>query len=203
MSDNKSTPQKTDVCRNSGLETYMCDCSECTGFFLDAAQLIGSQDISEAIERLDWTSRLFEYLFENGFDVQYNHEYNYFRLIPPLVSDGKYWKRCPGCFVPLLMEPDDSPEIVCNSCYEIIQSEEKSVKYYGDLFEYISIMFDMRRELAHDLSYTEEFCEIHNLDFRAVKQRLNDTGGYDEGEVMMNSTGNIPLFEKVPVKKGG
>ncbi|MHA1927648.1 MAG: hypothetical protein ACTSV2_03600 [Candidatus Thorarchaeota archaeon] len=201
MSENNSAQKKDSVCKNSGLETFICECQDCTGFNLDAAQLIAGNDIKEILEKIDKARWIFDYLLENSFEVQYDYEYNFFSFIPPPVADGNYWVRCPGCFIPILLSPEDPPQGMCLLCAELIESRSEDVKYYGDLFEYISVMFELKRNLTESLSYTHEFCEIHDLDYEAVKKRLNNTGGYDEGEVMMNSTESIPLFEKMPVKK--
>ena len=92
----------------------------------------------------------------------------------------------------------------CESCHRIIISKTpEHPRYYDDLFMYIDFNLKNRRiptEYESDLPLTEEFCEAHGFDFEVIKARLNYTGGYDPGEVLMNSMWTIPWFDKLPMK---
>ena len=78
-------------------------------------------------------------------------------------------------------------------------------KTYDDLFEYVALRCGLREEngktvwgCGNDLTFTKEFCEENGLDFRKIKERLNDTGGYCDCEVLLNSMDTIPRSEKLP-----
>ena len=83
-------------------------------------------------------------------------------------------------------------------------------KTYNDLFEYVAIRCDLREEngktvweCGNDLTFTKEFCEENGLAFEKIKERLNDTGGYCDCEVLLNSMDEIPRIDILPVKRKG
>lgn len=49
-----------------------------------------------------------------------------------------------------------------------------------------------------DLRYTEGFCEKHNLDFLKIKEILEETGGFCDCEVLLNSAFGINEEDKIP-----
>jgi len=78
-------------------------------------------------------------------------------------------------------------------------------KTYDDLFEYVSVRCDLREEngrtvweCSNDLAFTKEFCEENGLDFKKIKERLNDTGGYCDCKVLLNSMDVISRFDRLP-----
>ena len=71
-------------------------------------------------------------------------------------------------------------------------------RYYGDLFAYLEKRCNLRQEngrdvwdCRNDLSFTKEFCDKYGLDFDGVRKRLEDTGGFCDCEVLMNSSETI------------
>jgi len=82
-------------------------------------------------------------------------------------------------------------------------------KTYDDLFEYVATRCDLREEngktvweCGNDLTFTKEFCEENGLAFEKIKERLNDTGGYCDCEVLLNSMDTIPRLDKLPSIRG-
>jgi tetratricopeptide (TPR) repeat protein len=80
-------------------------------------------------------------------------------------------------------------------------------KHYGDLFAYLEKRCNLREEngrsvwdCKNDLSFTKELCDKYGLDFNVVKKRLEDTGGYCDCEVLMNSTESIPDDEVIELR---
>ncbi len=47
------------------------------------------------------------------------------------------------------------------------------------------------------LSFTNQFCKKNKLDFEKVKKRLEDTGGYCDCEVLLNSAERIKGSEEI------
>lgn len=79
---------------------------------------------------------------------------------------------------------------------------------YGDLFAHVALRVAMHEKdgklysnCKNDLRFTEEFCEQHGLDFKAVKERLESEGGYCDCEVLFNAEENINPKENMPKEK--
>ena len=47
------------------------------------------------------------------------------------------------------------------------------------------------------LENTKSFCELHKLDFEYIEERLNDTGGFCDCEVLMNSMEHLDETEQI------
>lgn len=75
---------------------------------------------------------------------------------------------------------------------------------WGDLFDYVSEKVNFRQKNGlpyddatdpnditwtcnHDHTFVKEFCSQHNLDYEVVGDRLRNTGGYCDCEVLWNS----------------
>lgn len=76
---------------------------------------------------------------------------------------------------------------------------------YGGLFSCLGKRCSPREqdrrtvsECKNDLTFTEEFWGKYGLDFIAAKRRLENTGGYRDCEVLMNSTETISYEEIIP-----
>jgi hypothetical protein len=78
---------------------------------------------------------------------------------------------------------------------------------YGDLFKYLDKKCDFRTKDGSDydpekpnnvtwtcdnkLTFVEEFCKEHRLDFALVAHRLQESGGWCDCEVLFNSVHTI------------
>lgn len=66
---------------------------------------------------------------------------------------------------------------------------------YLDLFRYLVELCDFKENGSWtcfgDLTFTAEFCIMHDLDFADAKKKLNKTGGYCDCEVLWNSKDRI------------
>ncbi|MGY5852759.1 MAG: hypothetical protein RTU92_04255 [Candidatus Thorarchaeota archaeon] len=210
MSDT-TEKQEENLCEVTGKSRYECPCLDCEPLSIDTESwFIDSRTLEELMDR---TRDLLEYLTRlqnSGFEIRRLPDSTHVRIIPPLVDDS-YWVKCDGCFCPLLVEPDEDPfGWLCNSCYKKASTwyEGMPQRYYGDLFDYLGFILspegrEMRSavNLEGDLPFVREFCECHGFDFEIIKTRLKATGGYDEGEVLMNSTMSIPRFDSLPIKR--
>ena len=73
---------------------------------------------------------------------------------------------------------------------------------YKELFDYLSKKCNFRKVKGktiwvcdNKLTFTEEFCKKHLLDFKEIKKRLNDASGYCDCEVLFNSVWKIDSQE--------
>lgn len=79
---------------------------------------------------------------------------------------------------------------------------------YGDLFDHLNEKVNFQESddpkvgftwtCDGELTATKAFCKAHELDFDAVKERLGETGGYCDCEVLLNSTETIDVDEEMP-----
>jgi hypothetical protein len=195
------------TCETSGVAEDSCTCNECVPMFIDVTTpLIEARNIIETTEKFADLLQLLNYLRNFGFETSMSDDGQYMTLNPPSLPDV-YWTQCRGCRYPFLIHHKDMPRVLCDSCTRIASSKgEGTPRYYEDLFTYIEFNLESNRiptEYESELPLTEEFCEAHSFDFNVIRQRLNATGGYDPGEVMMNSMYSIPWFDKLPLKLGG
>ncbi len=196
--------KKKELCEESGLAKESCYCKECDPIFIDIRfSFIEARNINEISEKLSDLIALVNYLRNGGFEATISTDADYMRILPPPVG-GCYWTQCRGCGYPFLVETGEESGIICESCLRISRSKgEGNPRYYDDLFNYIEFNLKNNRIPSgydSDLPLTEEFCEAHSFDFKVIKARLNATGGYDPGEVMMNSMWSIPWFDRLPMK---
>lgn len=193
-----------EFCENTGEKKSYCRCFDCTpGSFSPKDFFTSCRNIEEVLAKAYDLLDYLEFLHTGSFEVEPSNDGEWFRLLDPLVG-GCYFTECQGCHYPLLLDIGDDPDnFLCKSCHDIATSRADQPKYYDDLFQYIDTMFEMLskggRILTENHGFTKEFCETHGFDFDAMKRRLEATGGYDDGEVMMNSVGSIPLFEELPL----
>lgn len=192
------------ICENSGVEKDSCTCEDCVPIIIHVeTPLLEARNINEVTEKAANLLALVNYLRTGGFDVSVSSDGTYMRVEPPLVG-GCYWIQCRGCGYPFLVDQGEESGIFCESCTRIAYSKGEGIpRYYEDLFTYIDFNLKNSRiptGYESDLPITEEFCEAHSFDFEVIKQRLNATGGYGPGEVMMNSMWTIPWFDKLPMK---
>jgi len=74
---------------------------------------------------------------------------------------------------------------------------------WADLFNYVSHkVFPPHLKHGnficyHNHKFTEIFCDMHGLNFETIKQRLEDTGGFCDCEVIFNSSYHIPHDEEI------
>ena len=203
MTDNNAGENNEERCENTGKKKTLCRCFDCSPGSLSPSDFFTScRTIGELLGRADDLTRYLEFLEESGFEVIASDSGDWFRLRDPLVG-GCYYVECPGCHYPLLLDIGDDPDdFLCKRCHDIAASRADQPKYYDDLFQYIDTMFEMMskggRTMLESHGFSKEFCVTHGFDFDAVRKRLEATGGYDDGEVMMNSVESIPLFEKLP-----
>lgn len=196
--------RKTELCPESGILKDKCFCDECSPIVIDIhTSLMEARNINEITEKLLAILNLVNYLRTGGFEASLSSEGDYIIAYPPLVG-GNYWMQCRGCSYPFLVEHAKEPETFCDSCMRIaVSSDPSPPQYYDDLFNYISVnLKNGRIPTGYDsgLPLTEEFCEAHSFDFEVIESRLNATGGYGPGEVMMNSMWSIPWFNRLPMK---
>jgi hypothetical protein len=201
----ENNEEQEETCSNTRHKKTYCECFDCrpggfslTDFFMDC------RNIDEFTRRSWKLHRFLEFLETGGFEVEVKGEGDWVRIHDPIVG-GCYWVECRGCGYPLLLDIGDDPDkFICGACHEIVKTKADQPKYYSDLFEYIDMMFEFAskggRSLTESYGFSKEFCNVHGFDFEAVKRRLEATGGYNDGEVMMNSVENIPLFDELPVK---
>ena len=73
---------------------------------------------------------------------------------------------------------------------------------YAKLFNYVKKQCNFRLKNPNDknsvtwncdgkLTFVKNFAEANNLNFQAIKEKLNDTGGYCDCEVLFNSIHRI------------
>ncbi|MHA2142565.1 MAG: hypothetical protein ACXADD_13785 [Candidatus Thorarchaeota archaeon] len=201
MSDANDQGVEEERCPGSLKSIQQCDCLDCHGGFLDPRELfLECRSIDDIIAKLENTLDFFYHLQHNAFIAKANQETGSVRYDPPLVGDS-YWVKCEGCYYPILIPRRQSPDVICGDCYKILSSIEEGMepKYYKDLFDYVGLMFEMSSEGGRSLNeaygFSKEFCLVHGIDFETVKARLRATGGYGDGEVMLNSQFNIPLLD--------
>jgi hypothetical protein len=209
MTTSENNQEIEEVCIESNLPKEECQCSECSPIVIDIySPLLEARNVNELAEKLSDIRAIVECLRTGGFGITLDSDRQYIKVHPPLI-DGCYWMQCRGCGYPIIIEKGEEPEMFCESCSRIVLSRSTDhPRYYDDLFMYIDLNLKNHRippDYDSDLPLTEEFCEAHALDFEVIKARLNHTGGYDPGEVMMNSMWTIPWFDKLPMKmqKGG
>jgi hypothetical protein len=200
----RALTSKKEICKKSGLSKESCCCHECEPIIIDTrTPLLEARNINEISEKISNLLALVNYLRNGGFGAVISSDSNYIRIHPPLV-EGCYWTQCRGCGYPFLVEQGKEADLFCKSCLRITRSKgEGSPRYYDDLFTYIDLNLRNKRiptGYDSELPLTEEFCEAHSFDFEVIKARLNATGGYDPGEVLMNSMWSIPWFDKLPMK---
>ena len=142
-----------------------------------------------------------------AFDAGRTHAYHYLFTIADMAGwTADYGVN--GWGVELGFDADDQHER--EEAWQRLMEAARLImsrvpKYYVDLFNYVSRRCDIREEDGHylwvcknDLSFTREYCDWHGLDFEAIKKRLNETDGYCDCEVLMNSTESIPDDEPLP-----
>jgi len=192
------------MCENSGVDEDSCTCEKCAPIIIHIeTPLLEARNINEITEIAANLLAFVNYLRNGGFEASVSSDGMYMRVNPPLVG-GCYWTQCRGCGYPFLVDQGEEADIFCESCMRIAHSKGEGIpRYYEDLFNYIEFNLESKRiptGYKSNLPLTEEFCEAHSFDFAVIKQRLNATGGYDPGEVMMNSMWSIPWFDKLPMK---
>jgi hypothetical protein len=63
---------------------------------------------------------------------------------------------------------------------------------YGELYEYVDSMLSGDvRGCNHNLKHCRTFAQINGLDWKRLKLHLEETGGYCDCEVMMNTPCHI------------
>ena len=204
MTVNNEIQNEQEECRVSSISKDKCLCHDCNPIVIDIySLLLEARNINELAEKLSDIRAMVEYLRTGGFGIKLGAERHYIKVHPPLV-EGCYWTQCRGCGYPTIVEKGEGPDMFCESCSRIVLSKStEHPRYYDDLFAYIDLNLKNRRippDYESDLPLTEEFCEAHALDFEVIKARLNHTGGYDPGEVLMNSMWTVPWFDKLPMK---
>ena len=78
---------------------------------------------------------------------------------------------------------------------------------YEELFKYLNEKCDFCRVKGNPkaltwtcngkLDFTKEFCKTNKLNFKNVKKRLNNTGGFCDCEVLFNSAEKIKMSEVI------
>jgi hypothetical protein len=196
-----------EVCEESGILKESCSCEKCEPIVIDIrTPLLEARNVNELSEKISDILALVNYLRNGDSEIEVSSDANYIQIHSPLVG-GCYWTQCRGCGYPFLADHGVEAGFFCESCTRIAQSKgEGHPRYYDDLFNYID--FNLRNKRIptgydSELPLTQEFCEAHSFDFNVIKARLNATGGYDPGEVLMNSMWSIPWFDKLPLKLKG
>jgi len=197
--------EENERCEESGLPKRSCHCDECNPIIIDVVSpLLEARDINEIYVKVSDLLSMLNYLRTSGFEAGMSTDARYIRIHTPLVG-GCYWTRCVGCGYPFLIDQGKEAEMFCESCTRIAHSKSNDhPRYYEDLFNYIDFNLQNRRiptGYDSELPLTEEFCEAHGFDFEVIRARLNATGGYDPGEVMLNSMWSIPWFDRLPLQR--
>lgn len=195
---------KEEICEESGVSKKSCCCDECDPIAIDIhSPLLEARNVNELSEKVSDLLALVNYLRNGGFKAVLSPDAESIRVHTPVV-EGCYWTQCRGCGYPLLVDQGKEADMFCESCTRIAQSKsDEHPRYYDDLFTYIDFNLQNKRiptGYDSELPLTQEFCEAHSFDFNVIRTRLNATGGYDCGEVMMNSMWSIPWFDKLPLK---
>jgi hypothetical protein len=180
---------------------------ECDPFFYDLGlHLIGSRNIRELEESLLTVMEYITYLKNNEFEITPLRDDLSFRVVDRTLVGGCYWAKCKGCNYPMLVDQGyDAEELFCESCLrKALSRVEGHPRYYDDLFSYIAFILDSGRIPENNekqLPITKEFCDVYGFDFELVKVRLQATGGFDPGEVLMNSMRSIAWFDRLPIRE--
>jgi hypothetical protein len=203
MTQNKAK-ETNEICSESGVLKDDCRCSECdTILFNIQTPMMEARNINEVSKKLGNLWKFIDRLETGGFEITVSSDGSTLRIYPPLVNDC-YWTQCRGCGHPALVDWGVKAGLLCESCAKISETDAKDRPlYYDDLFTYIDFNLETGRipsEFKSELPLTEEFCEARSLDFEVIKNRLNATGGYDPGEVMLNCMWIVPWFNRLPKK---
>jgi hypothetical protein len=196
-----------EICKESGVPKETCSCEKCEPIVVDIrTSLLEVRNVNELSEKISNILALVNYLKEGGFEIEISTDANEIQVHPPRVG-GCYWAQCKGCGYPFIVDYGLESGLFCETCARTAQSKRDGhPRYYDDLFNYIDFSLRNKRiPTGYDgeLPLTQEFCEFHSFDFSVIKSRLNATGGYDPGEVLMNSMWSIPWFDKLPpIAKG-
>jgi hypothetical protein len=195
------------LCKKSGVLKETCSCEECESIVVDIrTPLLEARNANELSDKISKILAFVDHLKGGGFGAEISADANDIHVHPPHV-EGCYWAQCRGCGYPFIVDYGIESGLLCEACIKTALSKSDGhPHYYDDLFNYIDFNLRNRRiptGYDSELPLTQEFCEAHSFDFGVVKLRLNATGGYDPGEVLMNSMWSIPWFDKLPLKLKG
>ena len=203
---NPEVPEGTEYCENSLLPKETCWCIDCTPIYYDiSSRLLECRNVDEVLEKLHDMMEYFTYIRFHDFEIRPSQEGDGFGIAEGCLVGDSYWTRCEGCGYPMLVpQREQSDTYLCDGCLKKAASlVEGHPRYYNELFWFIDHMLKERRipdNGEKQLPITKEFCDTHGFDFEAIKRRLNHTGGYGPGEVLMNSTSYIPFFDRLPLR---